>query len=308
MKNAESEKLAIIEAHSEYMLVHDDVIPCASKQNIVLTVCGLEIIARNYFRKYGIIIRICPEFLKIDKLAEKMFVCLSAARNEFPDANKIGFIFVGEDDPNDVFGHALPIIWERASDGEHLFFLDTTQYLGATVFNKNAFENIEAFEAVQIFRKKLLSLMPTLRLWGMLGCRQIDYSSCYADALVVLRDGLRVTSLKQLAELKLKETSADITVFYAPEILLRTAQIGSFPEKSFADLTCLIRKNSQGLPETLDAFRRKFEVDVMVRGNPKKFGAFTLFKARQYAMDIERANLSKSLVSSVLDSFTQRRV
>lgn len=300
MRSDNNAKPVVLSEHQHYFVVNDAHIPTTSKENSILKPSGMEIIARHYFQQYGVVIRICGAFLKINKLAEKIQDYLSSAKKAFPGATKIGFVFISNDDPDDIFGHALPMIWEKNNNEEHLFFLDTTQYLGQTVSHKLTV-------GVQAFRQALSSLMPNLKLWSIFGRRQIDYSSCYTDALVMLRDALRIPSLKTVVETKIKETHLDITVFYAPEILLRTAQVGSYPETSHADPACFIRECRLAVaskPETLREFRARFDTPVELHGATKKFGAFTLFKARQYAVDIERQNLAESLASSVLRSFT----
>lgn len=288
MRDNGSIKPVKLSEHPDYFVVRDSHIPADDKTNIILKPSGIEIIAKEYFQKYGVVICVCKAFLKINALAEKIHAYLSAAKNEFSSVNKIGFIFISNDDPDDVFGHALPMIWEKDNQEEHLFFLDTTQYLGETLSHKLTV-------GVQAFRKKLLSLMPQLKLWSVFGCRQIDYSSCYTDALVVLRDGLRTPSLLSLLKTKIKARHADITIFYQPEILLRTAQIGSYPEKSCANLESVIRlreKAGEKSPETLEQFRDKFNKMVDVRGDKKQFCAFTLFKAKQY---VEKTEKEKSM-------------
>lgn len=305
MRSDSNAKPVVLSEHQHYFVVNDAHIPTSSKENIVLKPSGLAIIAQHYFQKYGIVIRICGESLKIQMIADKIHAYLSTAKKDFPKINKMGFIFISDNDPDDIFGHALPIIWEKNHGEEHLFFLDTTQYLAATHFNPNTFCFSKGFEDVVAFRKKLLCLQPNLKLWGMFGCRQIDYSSCYTDALVMLRDGLRMSSMKDGVNAKVKEVvPGDITVFYAPEQLLRTAQIGSYPvKKAQADLSCVIRlccDGSDTKTETLEQFRNRFSESVSVKEEVKQFGTFTLFKAKQYAIDIERQKLAESLVSSVL--------
>jgi hypothetical protein len=299
MRNDYNAKPELQSEHRDYFVVYDGHIPTVSKENIILKPSGIEIIARHYFQKYGVIIRVCPEFLKIDKLAEKIQHYLSSAKKAFPNAKKIGFIFISNDDPDDIFGHALPMIWEKNNNDEHLFFMDTTQYLGETVSHKLTV-------GVQAFRQTLLSLMPNLKLWSIFGCRQIDYSSCYTDALVMLKDGLRAPSFKAIIDTKIKESCSDITTFFAPEIVLRTAQVGSYPEKSHADRMRLIYESHRAAekkPETLGEFRSQFDTPIEMHGAIKKFGAYTLFKAQQYAIDVERQKLAESLVASVLLPF-----
>jgi hypothetical protein len=292
--------------HPDYFVVYDSQIPIRSKENIILKPSGMEIIAKHYFQKYGVIILVCPEFLKIDQLAEKIQDYLLMAKKAYShfktlgasqgEAMKVGFIFISNDDPDDIYGHALPMIWEKTNQEEHLFFLDTTQYLGETVAHK-----LE--DGVQAFRKKLLSLIPGLKLWSVFGCRQIDYSSCYTDALVTLRDGLRVPVFKLLCDAKVKEiVKNDLIVFHAPDCLLRTAQVASYPEKSHADLHAVIRmrcKGNEEKSETLVQFRNRFDVPVEVNAIPKKFGTFTLFKARQYVAYVEHRALAKQMVAGV---------
>lgn len=289
-------KPAIIAEHPEYIVVRDEKIPCASKENIVLKPAGIAIIAKHYFQKYGILIVVCPVFLKIDELAQKIKDYLLFAAKTYPSAHQIGFIFISHDDPDDIFGHALPIFWEKVQTEQHLFFLDTTQYLGET-----RAEQIKS--GVHAFRQQLLSSIPNLKLWSIFGRRQIDYSSCYTDALVILKDSLLAPSFKALAERKIKETQSDVTIFYAPEIVLRTAQVASYLEKSHADFTQLIhcyRAQSKKPQEILADFRARFDEPMEVNGVTKKFGTFTLFKAQEYAVDIERQKVAESLVSSVL--------
>lgn len=288
-------KPVIIEEQNEYILVRDDHIPGDSKENIVLKPHGIDIIANAYFRKYGIVILACHLFLKINELAQHVCHFLVSAKTRFPGARKIGFIFISSDDPDDIFGHALPMMWEKEGAREHLFFLDTTQYLGET-------DEHRIKQNVQAFRHQLLSSMPHLKLWSIFGRRQIDYSSCYTDALVMLKDALLLPSLKAIVERKIKEACVDLTIFYAPEVLLRTAQVVSYLQRSHADLThviCEHRAVFQKPSKTLGMFREQFDVSVEVNGVPKKFGTFTLFKARKYVADIENRKLAKEMVAGV---------
>lgn len=298
MRTNDSAKPAVISAHQDYWVVFDSHIPIEHKENIILKPSGLMLAAKHYFRKYGVVIDVCPEFLKIDVLAEKIFTQLSAAKKVFPDKKKLGLIFISNDDPDDVFGHALPMIWERHHDAEYLFFLDTTQYLGSVTASCLK-------SKVVAFRASLLSLMPNLALWSVFGSRQIDYSSCYTDALVMLKDGLRIASFKSLVESKIKEKHGDVVLFYMPEILLRTAQVGSYPQKSHADISYSLQYVSgqpEESPKSLAQFREQFDRDLDVNQVSKKFGTFTLFKARQLTIDLEREKLAKSVVSSVVDA------
>src|SRR3990167_10767837 len=209
-------ELKTISDDPDYAVVEDARIPLRVQQNIILRPPALKVIADYYFKKYQIIIHVASASSTIENLAEHISQLLSNAKTLYPTAQQIGFIFISYDDPDDVYGHALPILWQKENEQEHLFFLDSTEYL------KNRPES-----SFRHFCNQLKTTMPQLRLWTIFGCRQLDYSSCYTDALVVLKDSLRVPSFKSIVENKIKEIRENVMIFYAPEILLKTAQIGS---------------------------------------------------------------------------------
>lgn len=266
--------LNIIENHPHHWVVEDKRIPLEPKRNIILKPSGLEHIAQYYHAKYNITIYIHTAPIKISQLADEIKKIISTVLNKNPTLKQAGLIFINDDDPDDQFGHALPMIWEREEDNNHLFFLDTTQLLGEPEKTKTKF-------AVDLFREKLFSLFDNLQLWAIDGCRQKDYSSCYTDALVILKDALFHTSFKTLAITKIKNQAEKITIFYMPEVLSRTVQIISLIEKSNAQLTTRIHKKY-----SLESWIRRYSMEIMVRDVPKRFGTFTLFKAQKYVAKI----------------------
>lgn len=279
---AEEKKPTILQDHPLYYLVNDMHIPYEYKNNIILKPTALKMLAARYFDKYNIRIQVCDIFLKIDTLAEAIFQSISDFKKRHPGVRQAGFIFISGDDPDDVFGHALPMIWERDSEGvEHLFFLDTTQYLGETNPDKIR-PGVQAFQ---------MQLMLHFKLWSVFGVRQIDYSSCFTDALVVLKDGLRNSSFKALItpKIKLVPTAPGVTTFYLPELLLKTAQMGSLPMRSLADFDKLISPHL-----SLRVFREKYDTPVFVGGEKKQFGTFTLFKVMKYAMRVNQMALGEA--------------
>lgn len=254
--------LELISDESNYVVVRDVRIPFAM-DNIIFRNSALKDIANYYFNKYGIIIQVASTPSKIDKLADDIHVFLNDTKQQFPAANQIGFIFISNDDPDDTYGHALPMIWQREDAREHLFFLDTTQYLS------------DLSQPCSIdFRCRLAEIMPQLQLWGIVGGRQRDYSSCYTDALVMLKDGLRVPSFKALVENRVNVTVSTpaLKIFFAPELLLKTAQIHSYVEKSMGTEQ----------PVTLAAFRQQYDLPILVKEERKFFGTYTLFKPEHY--------------------------
>lgn len=285
--------LTIIEDHPEYIIVEDARIPGQNKKNIILKYPGLCVMARYYFQKYHIVIDIEPTYLLLDALAQVICRRLQQTRIQYASFHQIGIILMSKEDQDGVYGHALPMLWQKdqITQQEYLFFLDTCQLLGDA-------------SAISL-PKQMKRLMPNIQLWSVFGQRQLDYSSCYTDALVTLKDALRVKSFKELAETKIHATLPDITFFYAPEILLKTAQIGSFIEKSHANLKCIMhyhrKKNRDGkpmqvmMPVSLDTFRQKYDIQTISKNGAQKcFGAFTLFKSKKYTEIIEREQADKS--------------
>lgn len=280
MRTDGNNNLQVVVDDADYVIVKDDRIPL-KMHNIILRPPALKIIADHYFKKYKIIIRVASASTTIENLAEHIFQDLFNAKAQHPTAHQIGFIFISYDDPDDVYGHALPILWQKENGQEHLFFLDSTEYL------KNRPES-----SFRHFYDQLKTAIPPLRLWIIFGCRQLDYSSCYTDALVVLKDGLRVPSFKALVENKIKEVTENTTIFYAPDILLKTAQIGSYIEKSQANAREVIHLHREKAcdgkptgnvkPVTVEAFRRKYNLPVMANDKQKFFGIYSLFKAEKY--------------------------
>ena len=108
-----SDQLNIEENHPNYWVVQDPQIPIEPKQNIVLKPNGLQIIARHYHQKYGITILAHQEYIKISALAEKIHAIILKLKTDSPALSKVGLIFISNDDPDDIFGHALPMIWEK---------------------------------------------------------------------------------------------------------------------------------------------------------------------------------------------------
>lgn len=146
----------------------------------------------------------------------------------------------------------------------------------------------------QGIREFQMALARHFKLWSVSGVRQIDYSSCFTDALVVLKDALQCASFKALVSPKVKSVELGVTLFYLPEILLKTAQIASLPVRSLADLDQMVRSGV-----SLREFRKAHDVPVMLNGQSKQFGAFTLFKVQKLAVNVERMALADTLVESV---------
>ena len=263
--------LELVSDELDYVVVKDPRIPFTT-HNIIFRASALQVIANRYRDQYGIIIQVISAPLKINVLARHIDAQLIEAKQKFPAADQIGFIFISDDDPDDVYGHALPMIWQREESREHLFFLDTTQYL-SDLLQQCAID----------FRCQLKKIIPQLQLWGIVGGRQRDYSSCYTDALVVLKDGLCVSSFKLLAERKLNLalSTPALNIFFAPEMLLKTAQIHSYVEASEANLNTVVLSCDE-TPTTLAAFRRQFDLPVTVNQSQKLFGTYTLFKPECY--------------------------
>lgn len=277
------ERLTELVRRPGYVLVHDPRIPVYNPFNVILMPEGMLEIARYYHEKYGVIIQVIPEDMTIDQLAARIQRAISEARTHYPDAHQIGFIFRSVDDPEDPYGHALPMIWQRENERDHLFFLDTCQYLGGES------------EPVKRFRAQLLS--PTVQLWTVLGTRQIDYSSCYTDALIVLKDALKKPSFREFIAPKIKKSDSSLNAFFLPEELLRTAQVDSYLQKSGADLKKIIcwipEKDRNGKltgklqPETLEALKKRNDIAVSWRGLVRLFGFFAVKKGYQFASWLE---------------------
>jgi len=244
--------------------------------NIIFRTTALQKIANEYLKKYQVLIYVHSVPTTIDCLTAHIITALSETRKQYSNAHQIGFIFCDRSDNDDVYGHALPMIWQKEGAQEHLFFLDSGQFLG-DIFKEDAIR----------FRVSLRNIMSQMQLWSIFGRRQIDYSSCYTDALVVLKDGLRAPSFKALVERKLNAalSTSTLKIFYAPEILLKTAQIGSYAEKSHANPNEVIDM-SNAVPVTLEAFRQQYHLPVTIDNQKKLFGTFTLFKAQEYVQKL----------------------
>lgn len=287
MRENESINPTLLSEFPNYYLVYDPKISIPEKQNIILKPHALVKIADYYFKKYAIKIHIHTTFIKISNLADLVHLNIQNIKNNYPELTRAGFVFMSDDDPDDQFGHALPMLWEKESNGkEHIFFLDTTQLLGKTDFDPT----------ITAFRKKLYLLNPDRELWAMYGKRQIDYSSCYTDALVILKDALCQFSLKALVKIK-KKHHDQLTEFYMPEILCRTTQPLSLLNKSQSDENKIVHfhheKNTekQTTSVTLKMWVEQYSDFVTVNGGSKRFGTFALFKARKYVEKLD--NLEK---------------
>jgi len=274
--------LEIIAEYDDYWVVYDRNIPGELKNNIVLNAQGMMKIANYYQKKYGIEILVDPSPITIEILAAKITALLHRVKQEYPRHQKMGFIFISMDDSNDLLGHALPMIFERDNTQEHLFFLDTSEFF-------NTVTGVVK-DKICLFQQSLQAQHPQLHLWRIFGCRQLDYSSCYIDAMVMLKDGLRVPSFKLLVENRVFQKIDNITIFYAPPLLIRTAQIGSFFEKSQVALTDRIdRFNTKKASITVEAFKRQYDITVLdPNGNQKNVGLFTIKKGQRYAALIQK--------------------
>lgn len=105
-------KPTILQENPFYYLVRDEHIPCEPKQNIVLKPLALEMLAKHYFEKHHVHIIVCDAFLKMDHLFDAICRFVADFKMRNPGCNQVGFIFISADDPDDIFGHALPMIWE----------------------------------------------------------------------------------------------------------------------------------------------------------------------------------------------------
>ena len=275
-----------------YTIVEDGQISTKNKENIILSPAGLRYFADYYRRKYHITILIEEAPIELASLPERINCIISVCLDK--NLSMAGFIFISKQDPEDAFGHALPMVWERDNHQMHLFFLDTMQWLGEADENKNDFLEIKKC------RENIRMQTPGVKLWSMMGQRQVDYSSCYTDALVILRDALRATSFKRIIEKNTQNVMEnDITLFLLPEMLLKTTQRLTLLEKQALDMDAMVHlhrnKNTEKkpvgthTPVSLRQWRDRYSVSAILRpmaGNknaPKKlFGTFTLFKGKKY--------------------------
>jgi hypothetical protein len=145
------------------------------------------------------------------------------------------------------------------------------------------------------FRDRINQRMPNIKIWSHVGTRQADHSSCTIDAMVTLKDGLRIDpSLTVQAQDKFIAQQQGVNLFYMPEGLLKTAQIASFAaDKSKANPDKVMHvhreKDAAGKKTgvkklvTLKEFREKYEVPVAVKGETKKFSTYTIKKGKKIA-------------------------
>ena len=198
-------------------------------------------------------------------------------------------------------GHANPIIWEKLGEEEHLFFLDSGPFsmnIPDDKIDSDERSNIKInrhTRELKQFRDTIQAQMPTIKIWVPIGNRQIDYSSCTIDAMVILKDGLRTTgTLTEQAMERISGQQQGVYLFRMPEHLLKTAQISSFVSRdSRANMdekmhVHHVKNNSgkhTGIDEdvTLRHFRERYAVPVSVKGEMKFFGSYTIQKGTKIA-------------------------
>ena len=162
------------------------------------------------------------------------------------------------------------------------------------------------------FRQELKRLVPDLDLYSHIGRRQIDMSSCTTDAMIMLRDGLRLTApLTEIAESKQVNQVGELSLFHMPEELLKTAQIGSYPEKSKADLGKPVhvkhikdqdgKRTGEEVSITLGSFRDKYDVTVRTPRGQKKVGSYTVHKGELFSEIIKKRWEEKQNMNAISD-------
>lgn len=277
-------------------------------RNAIFTLKGMNEIAQYYREKYDI--EIYP--FKSTKIAAPETIKNLLAEAKKLSIHKCGFLWWDTEAK-----HAIPIIYED----NHLFLLDS---LGE-ISNKEK-ENV-------LFRKSLTNLMPSITLWNCLSKRQADRSSCTTDAMIILKDGLRLQFLKTIESKKTKEPG-EKNLFHLPEELLKSPQINSIIKDSHAETSKEILTGKCNKQITLEDFRKKYDIPITIykeqkpphsnepnfignilsffQSEPPKnfivkkrnFGTFTLFKGKKYVELIknrweERNNLLNAVEKSL---------
>jgi hypothetical protein len=188
---------------------------------------------------------------------------------------------------------------ENHIPNQHAFRLSEThlkKIRAITEFNINSCSQVP-----KMFRDNVASQMPNVQMWSHVGSRQLDQSSCTIDAMVTLKDGLRLSpNLSEQANHHFIQEKQGIHLFRMPEFLLKTAQISSFvSQKSQANMGKEMHvhhvkdmqgnKTGQNVVLTLQEFRDKHDVSSINRsGETKKFNTSTLQKGNKIAKILQR--------------------
>jgi hypothetical protein len=269
----------------------------AGGDNLIFTIRGMREIAQHYREKYTI------EIIPLSTFVRSAPEHIHRYLKEHPSIQRCGFI---------VFDgvHAHPMIWEKNRDNQSIFFLDT-----GAIFSRDTSSTYQ-------FKINIKRLIPDIQLWTHVDRRQVDNTSCTIDALVMLKDGLRLDSLTRIAEQKPIDDIVDMKknivthCYLLPEQLQRTAQIGTFPSKQKAKLDTPIQTGKKNKHITLGDFRAKYAVEHVIpvyepipAGQPSKgrffnldvhsqrkiignktveFGSFTITKGKKYAALIKK--------------------
>lgn len=117
-----------------YKTVQDDSLPpsLGSTQNIVLTLPGMQALSVYYKNKYNV--DIFPIGITMDNAAERLSKLIQEIKQSISqDFYRCAFILHQLDAGH--HGHSMTVIWEKQGEQDHLFFLDSGQFLGNTSYD-----------------------------------------------------------------------------------------------------------------------------------------------------------------------------
>lgn len=180
-----------------------------------LTAASAAIVAEYYERKYGVKI-----YVVLHK--EHLFPLMEACKREYEgqDSFKVGFI-VPNNKTNSSIGHVSPMIFEKVGERYQCFVSDSI----ATYDNLPSREEFGSV-GVGYYRCMIDST------------RQADEDSCMTDAMVWLKDGLRLEGSFSSHAYLLKGSLLDGTcedadyLFLDPQDLHKTVQVTKYLESN----------------------------------------------------------------------------
>jgi hypothetical protein len=213
---------------------------------------GAKILAEYYREKYGVNIQVIDYTGKVDSPdnLNKRFQRLKEDFTSLTKEHKTPFGAV----LMHGMQHAVPVLFD---DKKHIM-----------IFDSNSGARIKSYYVVA-------NLFPDYQVFLNKGTRQADVGSCITDAIVILKDALRIPNLSEIIESKSFEhkepekpndgrpklelgealKQQNFRLFRMPEELLKTAQVSKFVDEAEPDFNKIITKGDETLKQKRDQFR-----------------------------------------------------
>ena len=180
--------------------------------------------------------------------------------------------------------HVIPVL---------LTYQDKTLYI--MVFDSTSGARIKGYFSIA-------SLFPNAIFFLNTGTRQADSSSCFTDAVCILKEALQITDLVSLIKSKVDTTHRCLVtnpnsrfqsspkpdhfyLFRMPEKLLCTAQRSEYIKDAQADLNVVLRDG-----HTLDYHRKRCCINVSMSGSPQKevrINSYLFEKAKEHKQTLD---------------------